>query len=255
MGVRYPLHVVTKYVMPPSWWLMWSRGKSIRASWYSGVTSATHLAKLLVQLVNLLAVAVEDLHERRLRTSGALRTAEKKRLPNQLDILEVHHQFLRPLRGALADGDGLRDLVVGVAQGRQVLVLHGELGQVADDLGELGQDEIQAVLHEDELAASISMHLPGSGGFGESSRVVRHEARGRAEVDDARGLGGVDAEGVHGGHDVVAADLLLLAGDVERLVRRPEVGPHLVEGLIRDLPSQVRSAVLLGERKPAVIGV
>lgn len=63
-------------------------------------------------------------------------------------------------------------------------------------------------------------------------------------MDDAGGLGGVDAEGVHGGHDVVAADLLLLAGDVEGLVRGAEVGPHLVEGLVGDLP-RVRRCPLI----------
>lgn len=117
-----------------------------------GACWKTHLAELLVQLVNLLTVAVEDLHERRLGASSSLGTTEEKRLPDQLDILEVHDQVLGPLRRALADGDGLGDLVVGVPQGRQVLVLHRKLRQVADDLGQLGQDEVKALLHEDELA-------------------------------------------------------------------------------------------------------
>lgn len=42
-------------------------------------------------------------------------------------------------------------LVVSEAKGGHVLVLEGELLQVFDDLGQLGQDEVQSALLEDQV--------------------------------------------------------------------------------------------------------
>ena len=42
-------------------------------------------------------------------------------------------------------------LVVGEAQGGHVLVLEGKLLEVLDDLGQLGEDEIQTTLQEDQV--------------------------------------------------------------------------------------------------------
>lgn len=42
-------------------------------------------------------------------------------------------------------------LVVGEAQGGHVLVLDGKLLQVLDDLGQLGEDEVQGTLLEDQV--------------------------------------------------------------------------------------------------------
>jgi hypothetical protein len=53
-------------------------------------------------LLDLLRVTVEQLEEGRLRAGGALGASELKPLAHGLDILQIHHEFLDPLRGALA---------------------------------------------------------------------------------------------------------------------------------------------------------
>ena len=42
-------------------------------------------------------------------------------------------------------------MVVGEAQGGHVLVLKGKLLEVLDDFGQLGEDEIQTTLQEDQV--------------------------------------------------------------------------------------------------------
>lgn len=109
------------------------------------------LAEDLVELDDLVGVTVEQLEEGGLRAGGALSAAELKTLADGLDVLEVHYELLDPLAGALADGDELSGLVVGEAKGGGVLVLEGELLEVLDDLGQLGEDEIKSLLDKDQV--------------------------------------------------------------------------------------------------------
>lgn len=116
-----------------------------------GGGEAGFLAENLVQAVDLGTVSVEDLHEGGLSASGTHGTSELQVVEGTGDVAEVHQQVLDPLGGALANGDGLSGLEVGEAQGGKVLVLEGELGEVVDDLGQLGQEEAQALLDKDQL--------------------------------------------------------------------------------------------------------
>ena len=49
-----------------------------------------------------MGVTLEEFEERGLRASGALGASELELLADGLDILQVHHELLDPLRGALA---------------------------------------------------------------------------------------------------------------------------------------------------------
>lgn len=109
------------------------------------------LAELLVELVALLGVAVENLEERCLGSGGALGAAELEVVLDVLYGLKVEQEVLRPLRCSLADGDQLSGLQVSVSQGGLGLPLQSEFGQVVDDLGKLGEDQVHGIAHEDEL--------------------------------------------------------------------------------------------------------
>lgn len=40
---------------------------------------------------------------------------------------------------------------MGISEGRHVLVLDGECGQLADDRGKLGEDEVEPGLDEEQI--------------------------------------------------------------------------------------------------------
>lgn len=63
--------------------------------------------------------------------------------------LGLHYTLARGV-GLVMDFASYR-LVVGEAQGRHVLVLEGKLLKVLDDLGQLGKNEIQGALLEDQV--------------------------------------------------------------------------------------------------------
>ena len=88
----------------------------------------------------------------------------------------------------------LRRLKVRETERRQVLVLGGKLGEQLDD-GE------QLVAHKHEALANLKQ-----------LGIVRHKARGGAEVDDFLCVRAPLAERVHVRHHVVAQLLLLLFG-------------------------------------------
>ena len=67
-----------------------------------GECEAQRIRVYLVQLHNLAGIVLEELKEGCLRTSGALGASELKPLADGLDVLEVHHELLDPLGGALA---------------------------------------------------------------------------------------------------------------------------------------------------------
>lgn len=79
-----------------------------------GRREASLLAEDLVELDNLVGVALEELQEGSLGTGGALGTTELKSVTDSLDVLEVHHQLLDPLGSTLANGDELGLFVVSV---------------------------------------------------------------------------------------------------------------------------------------------
>jgi hypothetical protein len=56
----------------------------------------------LIELDDLVGVALEQLKESCLRARGALGASELEPLADGLNVLEVHHQLLDPLRSALA---------------------------------------------------------------------------------------------------------------------------------------------------------
>ena len=85
---------------------------------------------------------------------------------------------------------------MGVAQTGQILVLQRELRQAAHDLDQLGADQLHRVAQHQDVG------------------VVGDVAAGRAQVDDALGIGAHVAVGVHVGHHVVAHALLVAAGRV-----------------------------------------
>lgn len=67
------------------------RKDSLSLSTLTALLETSLLAKNLVQLIDLVAVVVEDLHERSLCPSRALGSAKSKCSSNFLDILEIHH--------------------------------------------------------------------------------------------------------------------------------------------------------------------
>ena len=185
----------------------------------------------LIQLLDLAVVAVEQREEAGLRAGRALDAQEAQVTPRHaptahgrivrtpreckcmracrtracawmqtdapraLEVLEVHEQVLNPHARALANGRQLRRLVVGEAEGRQGLVRLGEPLEAVDDTRELGQEDVQAVAHDDDV------------------RVVADVAGRGAEVDDGRGERAAHAVGVHVCHDVVPPLLLLHTPD------------------------------------------
>lgn len=56
----------------------------------------------LVELDDLVGITLEEFKEGGLRASGALGASELELLAHSLDVLQIHHELLDPLRGALA---------------------------------------------------------------------------------------------------------------------------------------------------------
>lgn len=87
-----------------------------------------------------------------LGTSRAHGAAELKIPKNTGNVTEIHEQLLYPLGSALANSNGLSGLEVGEAQSGKVLVLESKLAQVGNGLGQLGEEKLEAISHEDELS-------------------------------------------------------------------------------------------------------
>src|SRR5690606_218856 len=84
---------------------------------------------LFRSLVDLRAVAVEELDEARLRAGRAAHAPEAQGREPVLDLLDVEHEVLQPQAGTLADRGRLRRLEVRVAERRQVAVLARKVGE------------------------------------------------------------------------------------------------------------------------------
>jgi hypothetical protein len=66
-------------------------GRDLSLTTLTALLETSLLAKNLVQLVGLVAIVVEDLHERSLCPSRALGSTKSKCRSNFLNILEIHH--------------------------------------------------------------------------------------------------------------------------------------------------------------------
>lgn len=118
---------------------------------------------------------------------------------------------------------------VRVAQGGQVLILQGKLGQVGDDLRQLGQQQVEGIADEDEVG------------------IVSDVARGGSDVNETGGGGGILLECVDVGHDIVTADTFFFSDDLEGCVADDEVCANGIEGLVVDLGE---ADLLLGLGQP-----
>lgn len=182
---------------------------------------ASLLSDKLIQLLNLRVVTLEDLEERGLGTSGTLDTTEAQVITRALKVTQIHKQILDPQASTLANSNQLSRLAVGESQTRKVLVLLGELRQLVDDNGQLGDEDVETVAEQDQIG------------------VISTVAGGSTPVDDTGGGRGDEAEGVDVGHDIVSAALLFLGGDLEFGVLNDGVGLHLLNGFVGDGKSEL----------------
>lgn len=172
------------------------------------------LGHKLIQLLDFLVVTLENLKERCLGTSGALDTTEAQVVASTLEVAQIHQQILDPQTSTLAHSHQLCGLSVSESQTRQVLVLPGELRQLIDDNGQLGNEDVETVAEQNEVG------------------VVSAVARSRTPVDDtSRGRGDL-TKSVDVGHDIVSPALLLLGGYLELVVLDRGMGLHLLDRLI-----------------------
>ena len=213
-----------------------------------------------VHLVNLLRVAVEKLHKAGLGAGSAPTAQKAQRGQNVIQLLHVRQQVLHPQSGPLAHGDGLRRLIVGVAQCRRGGVFFREGRQIHQ--------------HRQQLSPQIDQSVPVQDQIG----VIRDVAAGGAQMDDARRRWGRLAVGVHVGHHVVAhlplplgGDIVVDVGDVglqlrglrlcdgePQLVlhagqRRPQPPPGLVAAVVREQPQHIVRGV--AGRQRGLVGV
>jgi hypothetical protein len=139
-----------------------------------------------VEALHALAVALEQVHERRLRPRGAAHPAEAQRVQAELHLLQVQQQVLDPERGSLADGGGLRRLEVREAQ-------RGERPVLPRELRQRRHRGHQPRAHQLERLAVL-----------DQVRVVAHVRAGGAQVDDGARSRRLFAQVVHVRHHVVA---------------------------------------------------
>ena len=184
---------------------------------------ASLLGNELVKALDLGVVTVEDLEEGSLSTGGTLDTTETQVVTGTLEVTQIHEQILDPETSTLANGNQLGGLAVGETQAGEVLVLLGELGQLVDDDGQLGDQDVETVAEQDQVG------------------VVGTVARGGTPVDDTGSGGGNQAEGMDVGHDIVSAALLLLGGNSELVILDDLVGLHLLDSIGSDRKSELCS--------------
>ena len=110
---------------------------------------------------------------------------------------------------------------MGEAQAGQVLVLLGELGQLVDNHGELGNEDVETVAEKDQV------------------RVVSAVARGGTPVNDTSSGRSDLAEGVDVSHDIVSAALLLLGCNLELVILDGGMSLHLLDSLVGDGQSEL----------------
>ena len=179
----------------------------------------------VIHLVDLITVALEEVDKARLRAGRAAAAEEAHRADDEIQLLEIRAEVLHPQRGALADGHGLRGLIVRVAERRRFGVFTRERGKVAHHTEKLPSQISEAVAIEDKVG------------------VVGHIAARRTEVDNAGGRGRGLAVGVHVRHHVMAHLVLALFRDV--VVDIGDVRGKLIDLLLRNGQAQL----MLGTRQ------
>ncbi len=175
-------------------------------------------------------VAVEELEEGGLGAGGALDAAHLEAAALEMEPLEIEQEVLQPQAGAFADRGRLGGLEVGHAEGRLVGPLVGETGEGRDHRQHPRDHEVEGVAGDDEVG------------------VVADEGRGRAEVEDRPGRRRTVGKGLEVGHDVVPGALFVLPHPLEIVGGHLEVGPHLLDGLVRNVEPEL--VLGRGQRQP-----
>ena len=139
-----------------------------------------------VHFVDLLPVAVEEVQEGGFRSGGPAASEELQFGEDPVQFFEIGHEILDPEGGSLSDCDELGGLIVGISEGREGPVLHGELRE--------------GLCRGEQFSPDMPQRLPVKDDIG----VVGDVAAGGAEVDDPGGGGSGESVGVDMGHDVVA---------------------------------------------------
>jgi len=154
------------------------------------------LGNALIQILNLLVIALKESQEGTLGTGGAFDTAETEVFASAGQVAQVPEKLLNPEGGALADSGELSGLEVSESESGQVLVLLSKGAQALDDTGQLGQEDIETIAEDHQVS------------------VVSDIARSGAQVDDGGSLGANNTKGVDVSHDIVATLLLLSVGQL-----------------------------------------
>ena len=97
--------------------------------------------------LDLLLVALKQLHKAGLGAGGALGAAQGQMGNAGVQLLQVHVELVHPQGGALAHGGQLGRLAVGVGQAGHILVFPGKVGQQGQHADELFAHQLQALAH------------------------------------------------------------------------------------------------------------
>ena len=181
-----------------------------------------------VHLVDLLLVALKQVHKAGLGAGGAPAAQEFQSRQHLIQLLHVTEEVLHPQRGPLAHRHRLGRLIVGIAQRGGGGVPPGKIRQIHQ--------------HRQQLCPQIPQAVPVQDQVG----VVGDIAAGGAQMDDARRRGGGLAVGVDVSHDIVAH--LSLPGRRRVVV---DIGDMSLQ--LRHLLRRHRQAQLMlgtGQRRP-----
>lgn len=96
-------------------------------------------------------ITAENSQKRSLGSRSPLNTTETEVVAGTGEVTKVPEKVLEPEAGTLADGGELRRLVMGVAKSSKVFVLDSKLREFVDYIGELGEDNVEALFEEDEV--------------------------------------------------------------------------------------------------------
>ena len=148
--------------------------------------------------------------------------------------MQIHDELVQPEAGTLAHCGKLGGLKMGEAQRGQGLIFIRKAGEVADDPHQLVPNQLQRLLHQDDV------------------RVVAHIAACGAQVDNGHGLGALVAPCVDMSHHVMAQLPLVLRCSGE--VHVVNIGLHLVNLLLCDGKTQLHLRTGKGNPQPAPCG-
>ena len=104
---------------------------------------AERLGDHLIELLDLIVVAVEKRQERGLCAGGAFDASKWQRIEPVLDFLQVHHKLIAPQRRPFADGGQLRRLIMRKTQCRQRAIFFCEFAQQIYYRCQFARDDLQ----------------------------------------------------------------------------------------------------------------